>query len=133
MSLDPRQQSVRGQGGSGSPAGRPSFSAASAWDNAIDFLNVFKPRSVIRYYRSEDGNAVFKFAFTPDGDHIAIRCLDRPLLNGMDDSPIHTHLYPSGQICIAIGREPRDQHRAEELARQWAEYFLEYRRTGISQ
>jgi hypothetical protein len=31
------------------------------------------------------------------------------------------------------GRGPRDQARAEELAKQWAEYFLEYRRTGIVQ
>jgi hypothetical protein len=89
--------------------------------------------AVTKYYRSEDGGSLFKFAFIPQGDHIAIYCLAHPPLNGRDPSPHKTHLFSSGQVCLVAGREPRDQARAEELAKQWAEYFLEYRRTGIVQ
>jgi hypothetical protein len=31
------------------------------------------------------------------------------------------------------GRGPRTRERAEELAGQWAEYFLEYRKSGRAQ
>ncbi|HYE20295.1 MAG TPA: hypothetical protein VEA69_17740 [Tepidisphaeraceae bacterium] len=86
-----------------------------------------------KYYRSADGGSIFKFAFAPQGDHIAIHCLAHPPLGGRDASVTKTHLYSSGQICFVAGREPRDQERAEELAKQWAEYFLEYRRTGVPQ
>ena len=89
--------------------------------------------SQIKSYRSQDGRHYFKFAFAPEGDHVAIRCLSRPSFNGQDPDPHKTHLFPSGKICFVAGREPRDQGRAEELAKQWAEYFLEYRQTGVAQ
>lgn len=88
---------------------------------------------MMKYYRSRDGSSIFSFVFTPEGDHIAIYCLAHPSLNGQDSSPSKTHLFSSGKICFVAGREPRDQSRAEQLARQWAEYFLEYRRTGVPQ
>jgi hypothetical protein len=86
-----------------------------------------------KLYRSEDGTAVFKFSFLPEGNHVAVYCLSHPSLNGRDASPHKTHLFGSGKLCFVDGREPRDQSRAEQLARQWAEYFLEYRRTGVAQ
>jgi hypothetical protein len=91
------------------------------------------PGSVIKHYRSKDGRWLFKFAFAPQADHLAIYCLAHPDFNGRDSDPNKTHLFRSGQICFVAGREPRDLPRAEQLAQQWAEYFLEYRRTGISQ
>jgi hypothetical protein len=88
---------------------------------------------MIKVYRSEDGCSTFKFAFAPEGDHVAVRCLSHPPLHGADPSPHKTHLFRSGKLCFREGREPTSQDRAEELAHQWAEYFLEYRRTGIAQ
>jgi len=86
-----------------------------------------------KWYRSRDGRSLFKFGFAPEGDHIAIYCLAHPSLDGCDPDVNKTHLFSSGKICFIAGREPRTQSRAEELAQQWAEYFLEYRRTGIAQ
>jgi hypothetical protein len=89
--------------------------------------------SAKKYYRSEDGRYLFRFDFIPEGDCIEIHCLRHPGFAGRDPDVHKTHLYSSGKICFVSGREPRDQRRAEELAKQWAEYVLEYRRTGIAQ
>lgn len=86
-----------------------------------------------RVYRSKDGKSYFNFSFAREEDHIAVYCTAHPPLNGRDPNPRKTHLFETGKICFVEGREPRDQGRAEELAGQWAEYFLEYRRTGIAQ
>jgi hypothetical protein len=86
-----------------------------------------------KYYRSADGRWMFQFAFAPESDEIAVYCLAHPPLGDRDPDPHKTHLFSSGKLCFVEGRGPRDQDRAEELARQWAEYFLEYRRTGVAQ
>jgi hypothetical protein len=86
-----------------------------------------------KYYRSEDGSHLFKFGFVPQDGFIEVYCKLHPSLNGRDPDPHKTHLFSSGKLCFVSGREPRDQSRAEELAKQWAEYFLQYRRTGIAQ
>jgi hypothetical protein len=99
----------------------------------MSLTTIIKGSAMTKYYRSKDGGSIFKFAFAPEGDHIAIHCLAHPPLDGRDDDVNKTHLFSSGKICFVAGREPRDQARAEDLARQWAEYFLEYRRTGIAQ
>jgi hypothetical protein len=99
----------------------------------MSILNVLRGRPIVKHYRSRDGGSYFKFAFAPEDGHIAIHCLSHPPLGGRDPDVNKTHLFSSGKICFVSGREPRDQARAEELARQWAEYFLEYRRTGIPQ
>lgn len=86
-----------------------------------------------KHYRSADGRWMFQFAFVPLDDEIAIYCLAHPPLDGRDSNPHKTHLFTSGKVCFSEGHAPQNQDRAEELARQWAEYFLEYRRTGIAQ
>ena len=86
-----------------------------------------------KWYRSRDGARLFKFGFTPEGDHFAVYCLVHPDLGDRDADSRKTHLFSSGRLCFAEGREPRDHAHAERLAQQWAEYFLEYRRTGIAQ
>ena len=86
-----------------------------------------------KHYRSKDGESLFTFRFVSDGDRIDVYCLRHPPLGEQDPSPTKTHLFPSGRLCFAAGSEPRDQRRAEALARQWAEYFLEYSRTGVAQ
>lgn len=86
-----------------------------------------------KHYRSKDGSSLFQFQFVPQDGELAVYCTSRPSLNGRDPDPHKTHLFPSGRLCFVEGRGPRDQGRAEDLAGQWAEYFLEYRRTGRTQ
>lgn len=99
----------------------------------MSILRILKGPPMIKLYRSKDGTAIFKFSFAPENDYIAISCLSHPSLNGRDPSVHKTHLFSSGRLCFVQGREPRSQDRAEQLATKWAEYFLEYRRTGIAQ
>ena len=89
--------------------------------------------AVRKIYRSQDGRWYFRFCFVNGGNQVAIYCIDRPSLDGRDPDPNKTHIFSSGKICFVEGREPRSQGEAEELARVWAEYILEYRRTGIAQ
>lgn len=83
-----------------------------------------------RFYRSKDGRHYFNFEFVNRGSRVDVFCNNHPPLNGRRPDPHKTHLYRSGKLCFAAGREPRTQARAEQLARQWAEHFVEYRRTG---
>lgn len=87
----------------------------------------------IKKYRSKDGSYCFKFDFVSRGNYIDIYCTQHPSLNGRDSDPHKTHLYHSGKVCFVSGNEPKTQSQAERLAAQWAEFFLEYRRTGITQ
>jgi len=84
-------------------------------------------------YRSKCGRYYFNLKFVDRGSHIDIYCMDHPSLNGRDSDPKKTHLFRSGRVCLIEGREPHSQARAEALAAQWAEYFLEYRKTGKTQ
>lgn len=89
--------------------------------------------SIRRYYRSRDGRSYFGFEFVRRGGHVDIYCPTRPPLNGRDSDVNKTHLYRSGEICFVAGREPRSLGEAQRRASEWAEYFLEYRRTGAAQ
>lgn len=91
-----------------------------------------KLQTISKKYRSKDGSFDFEFTFVPEGDHLAIYCRKHPP-HQQDPSPHRTHLFPSGKICFVAGKEPRTQARAEELAAQWSEYFIEYSKSGIAQ
>lgn len=83
-----------------------------------------------RMYRSKNGSHDFSFEFINKGRYIEVFCTRHPSFKGRSSNPHKTHLYHSGKLCFIKGREPKTQRRAEELASQWAEYFLDYRRTG---
>ena len=89
--------------------------------------------SIQKYYRSRDGRSMFTFRFVDCGQHLDVYCTDHPSLHGRDDDPRKTHLFSSGKLCFVDGREPTSLSRAEQLAGQWAEYWLDYRRTGRNQ
>jgi hypothetical protein len=99
----------------------------------MSITDILKGPPMTKHYRSKDGQSMFKFSFAPEDDHVAVFCLSHPPLDGADPDPHKTHLFSSGRLCFKAGREPRSQSRAEHLARQWAEYFLDYRRTGVTQ
>jgi len=86
-----------------------------------------------KHYRSKDGSAIFQFEFAPEGGGVGVWCLSYPSLDGRDTDPHKTHIFDSGRLCFAEGHAPSNQRRAEELAQQWAEYILEYRRSGRAQ
>ncbi len=86
-----------------------------------------------QHYRSEDGEHYFTFRFQPQADHVDIHVLSHPGFNGQDASAHKTHLFADGKVCLVAGREPQDMDRALELAKQWAEYFVQYRATGVAQ
>ena len=88
---------------------------------------------LIRFYRSKEGLSDFVFEFVDRGTHLDVYCRSRPSLNGQDSDVHKTHIFSDDRLCFASGKEPRTQQRAEALAAQWAEYFLTYRQTGISQ
>lgn len=81
-------------------------------------------------YRSKNGSHYFTFEFVNKWGRIDVFCTKHPSFNGQSSNPHKTHLYHSGKVCFVKGREPKTQSRAEELAAQWAEYFLDYRQTG---
>ena len=89
--------------------------------------------SLTKWYRSKDGQHLFGFRFVNQGSCVDVYCIKHPSFGGRDPDPHKTHLFSSGKLCFVSGREPPNQARAEELAAQWAEYFLEYRRTGSTQ
>lgn len=86
-----------------------------------------------KIYRSKNGSYYFTFKFVNKGSYIDVFCTKHPSFNGKSSNPRKTHLFHSGKICFVDGCEPRTQTRAEVLAAQWAEYFLDYRQTGMVQ
>lgn len=82
------------------------------------------------FYRTEDGQHDFGFDFKEKADFIEIYCFQRPELDGRPDDVVKHHLYRSGKVCFVEGREPKTMHRAMELAKQFAEHYLEYVKTG---
>jgi hypothetical protein len=99
-------------------------------------MNAIIPTGIflaVETYLSMNGFHYFVFDFVAQGDHIDIYCTKHPSLNGQNSSVSNTHLYSSGKICFVVGKEPRTRWEAQKRAKQWAEYFLEYRRTGKAQ
>ena len=86
--------------------------------------------STKKVYRSKNGSYYFAFKFVDKGSRLDVFCTKHPSFNGKSSNPHKTHLFHSGKVCFVEGREPKTQRRAEDLAAQWAEYFLDYRQTG---
>ena len=87
-------------------------------------------QEVTKKYRSKNGNSHFVFRFVPKETCVDVFCTSHPSFNGKSSNPRKTHLFHSGRLCFVSGKAPRTLRRAETLAGQWAEYFLDYRKTG---
>ena len=98
--------------------------------NAIVLLGIFSAKDT---YRSKNGLYYFDFDFVDQGKYIDIYCTRHPSFKGQDSSVRKTHLYYSGKICFVDGKEPRSLWEARRRAKEWAEYVLEYIRTGKAQ
>ena len=46
-------------------------------------------------------------------------------------SVVDNHLYPSGEICVLAGYEPRTLDQAKAFAMVWCQGWSEYVRTGV--
>ena len=97
--------------------------------NAIIFPGIFSAQDT---YRSKNGLHYFDFNFIDKGNYIDLICTRHPSFKGRDSNVRKTHLFSSGRICFVKGREPRSQWEARKRAKEWAEYILEYIRTGIA-
>lgn len=73
-----------------------------------------------REHGSDDGYA-FRFEKENNGT-ITIRCLDHPD-NPNSSDPRQTHLYESGKVCVAEGREPRSMEMAEAIAHAFMQHY----------
>lgn len=92
-----------------------------------------KFKGLKKTYISKNGFHYFWFDFIKKNNHINIICNKHPSFNGQSSSVSKTHIWPSGKICFLKGKEPRSKWEAKKRAKQWAEYILEYRRTGKAQ
>ncbi len=84
-------------------------------------------------YRSRDGRHLFTFRFESNGSEVEIYCSRHPSLGERDSDCQKTHIFNSGKLCFVSGRAPQTMSRAQNLARQWAEYLIDYIRTGVAQ
>ena len=58
-----------------------------------------------------------------------IFCTEHPY-NSQSTSVHKCHLYSSGEVCVAAGREPRTLDRAKAIAMIWLQGYSQYVRTG---
>lgn len=84
-------------------------------------------------YRSLDGRHLFTFRFERTSSEVEVFCSRHPDLGSRDTDTHKTHIFGSGKLCFVSGRAPQTMSRAQELARQWAEYLIDYIRTGVAQ
>jgi len=83
-----------------------------------------------KLYRSLDGQ-YFRFTLVDEGACVGIYCTGHPDLRGRARDPEKLHLYArNNQLCFHPGKEPRSEAEAKLRAREWAEYFCRYVKTG---
>jgi hypothetical protein len=59
-----------------------------------------------------------------------IHCLRHPH-NPYSTSVNDCHLYASGQVCVAAGKEPSSLDRAKAIAQFWMHGYSAYVRSGV--
>ena len=87
-------------------------------------------RKVTKHYRVNGSDAyVIDYEQQPRGTWTAF-CRRHPH-NPRSTNVVDCHLYPSGEICIAVGHEPRSLKQAIKIGVYWAHGYSNYIRTGV--
>ena len=67
----------------------------------------------------------FSIEIRPCGNYFTLHATKYPP-NPRGGSVHDTHLYGSGQICVAAGHEPKTVDRAKAIAMSWCEGYSKY-------
>ncbi len=79
-------------------------------------------------YRTRSGDH-YTIRYVGTGSRIRLYALRRPRPRFVG-TVAQSHLFPSGEICVAAGQEPRTLERAKAIAVVWMEGYSAYCRTG---
>jgi hypothetical protein len=85
--------------------------------------------AITKRYR-ETGGDIFEIRYEQQPDGTWKMFADEHPDNSFDTSVVKCHLYGSGQICVASGKEPRSFDRARAIAIAWMDGYSQYVRTG---
>ena len=87
-------------------------------------------------YRTEDGEAYYRFQFIKLGEKFEIDILEQPPYRGRDESYNVAHRLPSDRgglkVCVTAGSEPTSLEDVKKLAIGWAELTNTYIKSGIT-
>jgi len=88
-----------------------------------------EPRKVTKHYRVDGRDAyTVDYVEQPDGTW-KLWCFHHPH-NPRSTNVVDCHLYPSGEVCIAAGNEPRSLRDAIKIGVYWTHGYSRYIRTG---
>ena len=87
--------------------------------------------TIAKRYRETRSKDLYTIEFRlQPGGHYDIHCTEHPT-NRYDPSVSNCHLYSSGKVCVAGGKEPRTLDRAMAIAFIWMEGYSQYCRSGV--
>lgn len=89
-----------------------------------------EPRKVTKHYRVGGRDAYVIDYLEQSGGTWQLFCHSHPH-NPRSTSVTDCHLYPSGEICVASGHEPRSLNAAIKIGVYWAHGYSHYIRTGV--
>lgn len=105
----------------------------SQHNNVSDLTNA--PASAVQTYRTNDGQAYFKFEFVPVGGVVRVYILSGMNYGGRASDAHSTHrFFDSARDLhyICFDPEPRSLRDAYNVASGWAEHTKRYIETGQS-
>lgn len=85
---------------------------------------------ITQRYRQKPYGDTYTIEYRRQSDgHYDIFATEHPQ-NPFDESVVKCHLYSSGEVCVAAGKEPRTLDRAKAIAFTWMDGYSAYCRTG---
>lgn len=86
---------------------------------------------ITQRYRQKPYGDLYTIEFRRQSDgHYDIYATEHPA-NPYDSAVTKCHLYSSGRVCVAAGKEPRTLDRAKAIAFTWMDGYSVYCRTGV--
>jgi hypothetical protein len=77
-----------------------------------------------------DGVDRYSIDIRSNGSYFTLHAITYPR-NRRGGGVTDHHLYPSEQICVSSGNEPRTFDNAKAIAIFWADGWSKYQRTGV--